>query len=277
MKEEVLHGNTIETIIQTKENSRVLQAYDGQELVVLKTGPSHQFSEANILQQMSHPNIIPLLHHFQEPEMIVVPFIHGMHLSDYLQYSAPSVQTAKELFSSLVSAVAHIHSKGFLHCDLNSPNILIDHNQTLTLIDFGLARPIQQAKLQRKIIGSTRSSPPELKEGGVWTERGEIYSLGILLQDILEACTEDVPLYLKNLLARCTHHNPKKRPRSAEDLYKMIKTKTEDISNNTPVNHPVESTENKPTDETLKASPLVIFLGIIAVLVGIGIGIILST
>lgn len=277
MNQEVLHGYTIETIIQVKEKSRVLQAYDGDDMVVLKTGTSHKYSEANILQKMSHPNIIPLLQSFQEPEMIVVPFIHGMHLADYLQYSSPNVKTATKIFSSLVSAVAHIHSKGFLHCDLNSPNILIDHSHTLTLIDFGLARPIQQAKLQRKIIGSTRSSPPELHEGGVWTEQGEIYSLGILLKDILDACNEDVPEYFEQILSKCINNNPKNRPQSAAELYKLIETHDEMLNTDTTIESTSSAKENESIEEDATISPILIALGIFALGIGISIGIILSS
>ena len=268
MKEDQIHGYKIETIIQENENSRVLQAYSGNDLVVLKVGNSHQLGEATILMQLEHPNIISVLHHFLNPEVVVMPFVHGLHFSDYLEHSPPSFPIIQQLFTDLVSAVAHIHSKGFLHCDLNSPNILVDHAHFLTLIDFGLSRPIRQAHLQRKIIGSTRSSPPELKEGSVWTEKGEIYSLGVLLSDLLNASTDEIPEHWQQLLYRCTHRNPNERPQNAAVLLSEIEETKALLA--------PPQIELSLENDTPEVSKILIAMGVFALLIGILIGIIIS-
>ena len=131
-----------------------------------------------------------------------------------------------------------------------------------------------QQATQRKIIGLPVVAHQNLKREAFGPNKRDLLAWN-LTSRYLRPRTDEVPLYLKNLLQM--QYTTQKRPQSAKALFKMIKTNTEDLSNTTPINDPVASTEKKAGDETLIASPLVIFLGIIAVLVGIGIGIILST
>lgn len=79
--------------------------------------------------------------------------------------------------------MAYVHSKGLLHCDLKSPNILIDSNIEPKICDFGLALHMLDcpAATSRGRIGTPQWMAPEILRGSEYTKAADIYSFGVIM------------------------------------------------------------------------------------------------
>jgi len=98
--------------------------------------------EVQILQQLTHPNIVRL-HKMEESERhygIVLEYASGGELFDYiLNHRYLRDNSARRLFAQLVSGVGYLHKKGIVHRDLKLENLLLDRNRNIIITDFGFA------------------------------------------------------------------------------------------------------------------------------------------
>lgn len=116
---------------------------------------------------------------------IVMEYIEGRTLEEFLK-EKPSKKELKRIFSELLSAVEYLHKRGIIHNDLKPDNILISRtDNSLKLIDFGLADSDMEYALQR--LGCTKeyASPELLNRHNMIDARSDIYSIGIILERIL--------------------------------------------------------------------------------------------
>src|SRR5690625_129959 len=87
----------------------------------------------------------------------------------------------------LTSAIEHAHDNGLIHRDIKPQNVLIDHHGTIKVTDFGIAVALSATALTEtnSIFGSVHYLSPEQARGGKATKKSDIYSLGIVLYELL--------------------------------------------------------------------------------------------
>ncbi|MBW2700993.1 MAG: protein kinase [Deltaproteobacteria bacterium] len=144
--------------------------------------------EAKAVARLKHPNIIEI-YDFSDtdegPSYIVTEFIHGSTLRAFVQQHEaffPEVAVLITIF--ICEAIGHAHSEQIIHRDLKPENIMIDQSGQLKLMDFGIAKVIdqqQQMTLTGTILGSPTHMAPELLEGKALSFRSDLFSVGTIL------------------------------------------------------------------------------------------------
>ena len=119
---------------------------------------------------------------------LVMPWIPADNLRDVVATTGPwSALDAAEMGLALARAVAHVHARGIVHCDLKPSNVLVrdDPARRIALVDFGVADnaepPITRLARTGKILGTPCFLPPENLRGGVPSTRTDVYGLGACL------------------------------------------------------------------------------------------------
>ena len=136
---------------------------------------------------LSHPYIVSVFTYEDVTPVgpgIVMEYIDGYTLTEFLAQN-PSRRLRRRAVDQLLDAVAYLHNKGIVHNDLKPDNILISRvDNTLKIIDFGLSD--NDAYFLYKGLGCTpQYASPELKANKQTDCRSDIYSLGLLMRDIL--------------------------------------------------------------------------------------------
>ena len=173
--------------------------------------------EYDLSIDLSHPYIINVFT-FEEQtpvgEGIVMEYIDGRDLRGFLSEN-PSRQLRKRVLDQLLTAVSYLHSKGIVHNDLKPENILITHqDNTVKLIDFGLSDTDAQY-LYRTLGCSPEYAAPELLARQKTDSRSDIYSLGLLIRDILGNKA-------LRIVSRCRNQDPSRRYANVDDLRKAL-------------------------------------------------------
>ena len=162
--------------------------------------------EAQLIASLHHPNIVQI-HDFQiassEEEgtiaYMVMDYVEGQTLADYIRRTSslgnvPSPTEIVQLFTSIGLAVDYAHQQGMIHRDLKPANILLDKQNTTRnpmgepiLTDFGLARLLESpsSTLTAVQLGTPLYIAPEQVTGYAGNERSDIYSLGIILYEMV--------------------------------------------------------------------------------------------
>merc|ERR1712058_43644 len=146
--------------------------------------------EVALMQQVNDvPGVIKLLDYFDTADSfyVVMERFNSKDLFDFITEQGPlSENLAKDLFMQLVDTVNECHEKGVVHRDIKDENILIDINTfKIKLIDFGSGASLKEG-LYHKFKGTRVYSPPEWINCGAYTaEALTVWSLGILLYDML--------------------------------------------------------------------------------------------
>lgn len=148
--------------------------------------------EARIVGGLSHPHIVPVydVGECNGVFYLAMELFAGGDLRDRIV--APlSVQRALEITRQLASALGFAHQKGFIHRDIKPDNVLFRESGEAVLTDFGIARPahgegdLTEITQVETVIGSPRYMSPEQAMGYSLDRRSDIYSLGILLYQML--------------------------------------------------------------------------------------------
>ncbi|OKP87700.1 hypothetical protein A3844_09825 [Paenibacillus helianthi] len=135
---------------------RCFDSRDGALLAVKQSRPSKKAvgrsmlaKERDILQAMNHPHIPKCRGYFEQrgTNWLVTDYIEGKTLEDLI-FDEHMVYGERECLATtlrLMELVAHVHSRGYVHLDLRIPNVILQNNEEVYLIDFGLARRIGEA------------------------------------------------------------------------------------------------------------------------------------
>lgn len=209
-------------IVSTLQEGRLYLAEKSGKRLVLKTAQGARGLELlkreyEIALRLQHPFIASAIGWEESTPIgpaIVIEYIRGRNLSAFLK-EKPSMQTRRRIFSQLLEAVGAMHRQSIIHNDIKPENILItEADNDVKLIDFGFADG--DAHILEKGLGGTRQyASPELLENRETDARSDIYSLGILLDEVF-------PGRYGRVVRRCTQADPARRYQSAEALQKAL-------------------------------------------------------
>jgi serine/threonine protein kinase/Flp pilus assembly protein TadD len=161
-------------------------------------------AERQALAMMDHPNIAKVLDGGETAggrPYFVMELVKGVPITDYCDQNQVSIRQRLELFVSVCQAVQHAHQKGIIHRDLKPSNVLVmshDGTPVVKVIDFGVAKAMDK-RLTDKTIYTQLSqmvgtplymSPEQAGQSGLDVDtRSDIYSLGVLLYELLTGTT----------------------------------------------------------------------------------------
>ncbi len=163
--------------------------------------------EARIAAQLHHPHIVTVhdvgVH--ETYHYIAMQYLPGGKLSE-LDIRQLTVDRALEIVHDIAEALSYAHSKGYVHRDVKPDNILFDENGASYLTDFGIARAADsntQMTATGSIIGTPHYMSPEQARGRKVDHRADLYSLGIVLYELLVG---EVPYQSEESLTVCIMH-----------------------------------------------------------------------
>ncbi|HON09740.1 MAG TPA: protein kinase [Chitinispirillaceae bacterium] len=149
-------------------------------------------TEAHAVAKLSHPNIVNIYEVATEKNTyyLAMEYIPGKNLYYYLHYYKPKLVDVLEIVVKLTDALSYAHKQKIIHRDLKLNNVIMKDRLTPVLIDFGLAKALEEdgsGGITRtgEIMGSPSYMAPERLLGGQVDHRSDICSLGIMLYEML--------------------------------------------------------------------------------------------
>ncbi|MBC8074901.1 MAG: serine/threonine protein kinase, partial [Chloroflexales bacterium] len=147
--------------------------------------------EAQLVANLAHPNIVRIFDidtHAGQP-YIVMDFVEGGSLASRLSTGALPLAQALPILIPLADALAYAHGQGIIHRDLKPANVLLRHDGSPVLADFGIARTMQadsaaQLTATGAVLGTVAYMAPEQVRGQA-DARSDIYALGVLIYETL--------------------------------------------------------------------------------------------
>jgi eukaryotic-like serine/threonine-protein kinase len=150
--------------------------------------------EREILARLDHPHIARLLdggESAQGQPYLVLEYVAGMRIDDYANRARLGIDQRIQLFLSVCEAIASAHRQLIVHRDIKPANVLVDDAGRVKVLDFGVARLLAEAQgdgqhqdTQSQFATPGYASPEQLR-GAPVTTASDIYSLGVLLADLL--------------------------------------------------------------------------------------------
>ena len=251
----------IQEIIGVGGMAVVYKAYDNQEnrIVAIKILKEEFVSneeflrrfknESKAIAMLSHPNIVRVFDvSFGDLiQYIVMEYIEGITLKEYIERQGSlRWKDAVHFTLQILKALQHAHDKGIIHRDVKPQNIMVLSDGTIKVTDFGIARLArsEQRTITDKAIGSVHYISPEQARGERTDERADIYSVGVMLYEMLtgklpfqaesavsvaimqlqrepQLPTEingSIPLGLEQITMHAMQKNPERRYRSAAEM-----------------------------------------------------------
>lgn len=210
--------------------------------------------ESQAAASLSHPNIVNIYDVGREGNIhyIVMELIEGKTLSDYIkEQGAMSYPKVIALSKQIAAALSFAHKNHIIHRDVKPHNIMITPNGTAKITDFGIAKAVNAATIVDNtdgIIGSVHYFSPEQARGGYVDEKSDIYSLGIVMYEMLTGqvpfdgdnpvnialmhingemippskLVDSVPPALEHIIMKCTDKYPINRYASADELIEAL-------------------------------------------------------
>lgn len=145
--------------------------------------------EANIIGQLSHPNIIPIydIGRHEGLNYISMEFLPGGSLDEKIRQGINPDQ-AISITGAMATALEHAHGKGYVHRDIKPENIIFRADDSPVLTDFGIARTIKSKSNMTQVgtvVGTPYYMSPEQAMGKPSDGRSDLYSLGVVLYEML--------------------------------------------------------------------------------------------
>lgn len=211
--------------------------------------------EASAASILDHPNIVGIYDVGEDNGnyYIVMEYIEGQTLKSLIKRRhSLTIPEVIDIMTQLTSGIAHAHEKGIIHRDIKPQNILILDDGLVKIADFGIAQALNSNELTEtnSVMGSVHYLPPEQANGVGSTFQSDIYSLGILMYELLigkvpfkgenaveiaikqmkdpipSVCdiNEEIPQSIENIILKATAKNPRNRYDSVEEMKYDIKT-----------------------------------------------------
>jgi hypothetical protein len=173
--------------------------------------------EAQVLRDLSHPNIVPILDFGESMgfSYLVMPLMKVGGLDDRLNDGPLQLEEGVRIIGQVASALQYAHDQGVVHRDVKPSNILIDEDGNAWLADFGFAH-VHDATVSltgSALIGTPAYMAPEQVLGGGVTRKTDQYALGVVL---FQVCTGQLPFDSETPMAIAFKHaaDPLPQPRS---------------------------------------------------------------
>ena len=233
--------------------------------------------EAKAVTSLSHPNIVSIYDVENEGEFyyLILEYVEGMTLKEYMVKNPRiPIETIVHIAKQIAAGLSHAHQNGIIHRDIKPQNILMNENLTCKITDFGIARAYGDTTLTQtnQMLGTVYYLSPEQARGNVATAQSDIYSLGILIFEMItgqipfkgesavaialkhlqeelpdiDKYRENVPQSVKNIVLQATMKNPNERYISSKELFEDLST----------VLNPERLYENKYTGFKIPAEPV---------------------
>ena len=205
--------------------------------------------EAKAVTSLSHPNIVSIYDVENEGDFyyLILEYVEGMTLKDYMAKNPKMpVETIVYIAKQIADGLSHAHQNGIIHRDIKPQNILMNNDLTCKITDFGIARAYGDTTLTQtnQMLGTVYYLSPEQARGNVATAQSDIYSLGILIFEMItgqipfkgesavaialkhlqeelpdiDRYRENVPQSVKNIVLKTTMKNPNERYISSKEL-----------------------------------------------------------
>lgn len=205
--------------------------------------------EALATSELSHPNIVSVLDVGTDHGLpyMVMEYVDGPDLKDYIRENSPlDLREVIQIMDQILSAVALAHKHNVIHRDLKPQNILMDKRGNIKIADFGIAVALNQSSITQtnSVMGSVHYMSPEQTRGGLVTRQSDIYSLGIILYELITGTVpfngdtpvsialkhaqepipsirkkdRSVPQTLENVVLKATAKDPRDRYPSAQAM-----------------------------------------------------------
>ena len=206
--------------------------------------------EALSVSNLSHPNIVEVYDVGEEDgeHYIVMEYIEGKTLKQLLKKRESLTLTEViDIMTQLTDGIAHAHEAYIIHRDIKPQNIMIEDNGRIKITDFGIAMALNATQLTQtnSVLGSVHYLPPEQASGKSATIKSDIYSLGILMYELITGTVPfkgdnaveialkhmkdkipsirkqdpSIPQSVENILLKATAKNPRNRYDSAKDMH----------------------------------------------------------
>lgn len=192
--------------------------------------------EARVMASLRHPNIVSI-HDFQragDGAAIVMEFIEGGCLRDKLHQHPQGLPVAEAIaiIRHIAAALSAAHASGIIHRDMKPENVLLDHDGTVRVTDFGLALPTHERTTRLTLTGTTVGTvdymAPEQLKGGELDARLDLFALGVIAYELLTGHTPRgsfdpphrirslVPAHVSAVIMRALRPRPDERFTSIE-------------------------------------------------------------
>ncbi|WP_223066476.1 Stk1 family PASTA domain-containing Ser/Thr kinase [Paenibacillus caui] len=211
--------------------------------------------EAQSAASLSHPNVVSIYDVGQEEDThyIIMEYVEGQNLNEIIKERAPlQVDEAVRIASQICDALDHAHHNQIIHRDIKPHNILIGRGGRVKVTDFGIARAVTSATITQtgSVVGSVHYFSPEHAKGVATGEKSDLYSLGIVLYQMLtgklpflgespisvalkhlqEEFEEPrlvnpmIPQSVENIILKSMRKNPNERYQSAKEMLLDLET-----------------------------------------------------
>lgn len=209
-----------------------------QRLVALKTLSRHLSSdkdarerfirEAQAASGLNHANITTIHELLEEEDeyFICMEYVEGKTIRDMVEGGRVSIKKAIDIIQQAAEALETAHSKGILHRDIKSANIMVTMEGQVKLMDFGLAHLEERSQLTRTgtTMGTLAYSSPEQISGRTVDRRSEIFSLGVVFYELL---TGGLPFKASSeaeIIFSIINNEPEKLSELREDVPELLET-----------------------------------------------------
>ncbi len=237
--------------------------------------------EAKAAANLSHPNIVTV-HDFgfdADRLFIVMEYIPGTDLKTIIQDRGRfTVDEAMRLAIQACAGIGYAHRAGLVHCDVKPHNMLVTPDNRLKVTDFGIARALASIRPDEQsnvVWGSPQYFSPEQASGGPPMPASDVYSLGVVLYEMLtgrlpfdgetgaelsrqhqlsepeppRTIVPDLPESLDHIVMKVLSKEPSARYRTADQLGRVLMTFSEQSGPLTPVNKPASGNYGRPPSQ----------------------------
>lgn len=175
--------------------------------------------EGKAIARLSHPNLVTLIDRgsTETEEYLVFQYVQGRSLKELVRTDGPlDPGDAGQIAGQVAEGLAQAHLAGIVHRDVKPQNILLDAEGRAKLIDFGIATGADFTHVTREgaIVGSSRYMSPEQVQGRPIDQRTDVYSLGIVLYEMLSG----EPPFQGSTLVEIGRQHVRDRPRPLAEV-----------------------------------------------------------